>query len=431
MKISDLHNIFKQHPQVTTDSRNCIPDSIFFALKGAHFNGNTFAEKALQQGCSYAVVDEPQYATHPNIILVDDCLQALQKLAHHHRRQFKKLPVVAITGTNGKTTTKELVSAVLSKEYNILYTQGNLNNHIGVPLTLLQLKKEHEIAIIEMGASHVGEIKFLAELAEPGYGMITNIGYAHLEGFGSYENIIKAKGELYDYIRNSKDGKLFVDYDNSLLRKMAEGVTSMFYGLEKDLFITGKVLSASPYLEIEWLMGNNCCKQVKTNLIGNYNLPNALAAIAIGKYFGVHSDLICQALEEYCPTNNRSQLLKTKSNMVIVDAYNANPTSMNAALENFDQMDNISRKVLILGDMKELGNGSGLAHQKVVDYISRHKFDRVLLVGENFYNTETSLTKLKSLAELEAHLKEQPIEDSYILLKGSRSVQLEKCIPLL
>lgn len=431
MKISNLYDIFKQYPQITTDSRKCTNGSIFFALKGANFNGNTFAEKALELGCSFAVVDEAQYAVRPNILLVEDCLETLQQLAKYHRQQLKKLPLIAITGTNGKTTTKELVAAVLSQEYNILYTQGNLNNHIGVPLTLLRLRKEHEIAVVEMGASHVEEIKMLSELAEPDYGLITNIGYAHLEGFGSYENIIKTKGELYDYILENKHGKLFVDYDNAILRKMSDGITSLYYGQEEGLFITGKVLSANPYLEIEWIMGNNCLKRVQTNLIGSYNLTNALAAISIGKYFGVKSELICKALQEYQPTNNRSQLLTTKTNKLIIDAYNANPTSMGAALENFDKMQNIKNKVLILGDMKELGADSDTEHQKIADYITCHQFDNVFLVGDNFYKVNTKHHQFRILSDLEEFLKKQPIRNSYILLKGSRSVQLEKIIPLL
>jgi len=431
MKISALYSIFKQHPQVTTDTRNCPEGSIFFALKGANFNGNEYAEKALESGCSYAIVDDPNYATHPNIFLVKDSLKTLQELAKHHRKQFKKLPVLGITGTNGKTTTKELVAAVLSQDHNILFTQGNLNNHIGVPLTLLQIKKEHEIAIIEMGASHVGEIKFLAELADPNYGIITNIGYAHLEGFGSYENIIKTKGELYDYIRSRSNGKLFVDYDNKLLRELSEGITTIFYGLEDDLFISGKVLSSSPYLEIEWQLGENCIKKTKTKLIGSYNLPNILAAIAIGKYFGIKSDSICKALEEYEPTNNRSQLKKTKHNMLIIDAYNANPTSMQAALDNFDHMKDINHKVLILGDMKELGDNSENEHQKIANYVNQHTFDKVIFVGENFSKVKTEYPRCEKLTDLEKYLANNPIKDSYILLKGSRGIQLEKIVPLL
>ncbi|MFV0311005.1 MAG: UDP-N-acetylmuramoyl-tripeptide--D-alanyl-D-alanine ligase [Dysgonomonas sp.] len=428
MEISELYKIYKQYPEVSTDTRNSPKDSIFFALKGANFNGNEYAEKAIDSGCSYAIVDEPKYATRPNIILVEDCLDTLQKLASYHRKQLKT-PVIGITGTNGKTTTKELITSVLSQEYNVLATQGNLNNHIGVPLTLLRIKKEHEIAIIEMGASHVGEIKVLSEMAMPNYGVITNIGHAHIEGFGSYENVIKAKGELYEYIRSTRDGKIFIDYDNSLLREMSEGITSIYYGLEEDLFISGKVLSIRPFLEFEWKFGSRRNK-VKTNLIGEYNLSNALAAITIGKYLGVKASLICKAIEEYQPTNNRSQLKETDRNMLIIDAYNANPTSMHAALENFDHMD-VNHKVLILGDMKELGPDTDLEHQKVADYVSHHNFDRVIFVGDNFSRITTDYPRFKDLDSLKYYLKENPIEDSYILLKGSRGVQLERCIDVL
>lgn len=428
MEISELYKIYKQYPEVSTDTRNSPKDSIFFALKGANFNGNEYAEKAIDSGCSYAIVDEPKYATRPNIILVEDCLDTLQKLANHHRKQLKT-PVIGITGTNGKTTTKELITSVLSQEYNVLATQGNLNNHIGVPLTLLRIKKEHEIAIIEMGASHVGEIKVLSEMAMPNYGVITNIGHAHIEGFGSYENVIKAKGELYEYIRSTRDGKIFIDYDNSLLREMSEGITSIYYGLEEDLFISGKVLSIRPFLEFEWKFGSRRNK-VKTNLIGEYNLSNALAAITIGKYLGVKASLICKAIEEYQPTNNRSQLKETDKNMLIIDAYNANPTSMHAALENFDHMD-VNHKVLILGDMKELGPDTDLEHQKVADYVSHHNFDRVIFVGDNFSRITTDYPRFKDLDSLKYYLKENPIKDSYILLKGSRGVQLERCIDVL
>lgn len=428
MEITALYAIFKKFPEVTTDSRYCTKGAIFFALKGANFNGNEYASKALEQGCSYAIVDEEQYATHPNIILVEDSLKALQQLANYHRKQLK-IPVIAITGTNGKTTTKELVSSVLSKEYNVISTSGNYNNHIGVPLTLLRIKKEHEIAIIEMGANHLGEIKLLCELAEPSYGLITNIGRAHLEGFGSFENIIKAKGELYDFIRTTKEGKVFVDFDNPYLKEMSEGMTNLYYGLENDLFISGKVLSVNPYLEFAWKFASSRNK-VKTQLVGEYNLNNALAAITIGKYFGVKTSLINKAIESYEPTNNRSQLKNTGKNMLIVDAYNANPTSMHAALENFSHMD-VEHKVLILGDMKELGVNTDAEHQKIVDYIAQHSFEKVLLVGDNFNRTDTPYTKLKSLDDLKQFLQENPVDSSYILMKGSRGVQLEKAIEML
>ena len=430
MEISALYTIFQKYPHVTTDTRNCTPDSIFVALKGATFNGNTFAEKALEQGCSYAIVDEEKYATKPNIILVDNCLETLQKLANYHRKQFK-IPVLAITGSNGKTTTKELVMSVLSQEYNVIATQGNYNNHIGVPLTLLRIKKEHEFAIIEMGASHMEEIKLLAEIAEPNYGLITNIGHAHIEGFGSYENIIKAKGELYDFIRQTKEGKIFIDSSNPTLKKMSEGMTCIEYGLgDKDsLFITGTVLSCTPCLEFEWCIASNC-QVVKTKIIGEYNLPNALAAITIGKYFGVKSDLISKAIREYEPTNNRSQLKETAKNMLIIDAYNANPTSMRAALNNFSSL-NVSSKVLILGDMKELGPDTDVEHQKIADLVETNGFDNAYFVGENFSHVSTKFPLYKDFEELREHLSEHPIEGSYVLLKGSRSMHLENCIDLL
>jgi UDP-N-acetylmuramoyl-tripeptide--D-alanyl-D-alanine ligase len=429
MKISELYKIYKQYPEISTDTRNSPKGAIFFALKGANFNGNEYAEKAIDAGCSYAIVDEEKYATRPNIIPVENSLETLQKLANHHRKQLIKKPVIAITGTNGKTTTKELAYSVLSQEYNVLATQGNLNNHIGVPLTLLKLRKEHEIAIIEMGASHIDEIRLLAEIAMPDYGVITNLGHAHIEGFGSFENVVKAKGELYEYIRGTSEGKIFIDYDNTLLRKMSEGITSICYGLEDDLFVSGKVLSIKPFLELEWLFGGKQ-NRVRTNMIGEYNLSNALAAITIGKYLGIKSSLICKALEEYIPTNNRSQLKETGKNMLIIDAYNANPTSMHAALENFDHMD-VGHKVLILGDMKELGPDTDMEHQKIADYITHHNFDRVMLIGDSFSRVDTQYPRFRNLDDMKEYLEKNPVEDSYVLLKGSRGVQLERCIEML
>lgn len=428
MDIAKLYEIYKQHPDVSTDTRNSVKGAIFFALKGANFNGNQYAKQAIDSGCSYAVVDEEKYAIQPNIILVDNVLETLQQLATYHREHIKT-PVIGITGTNGKTTTKELITAVLSQEYNVLSTQGNLNNHIGVPLTILRIKNEHEIAVVEMGANHVGEINFLSEIAKPNYGLITNVGYAHIEGFGSFENVVKTKGELYEYIRHSKDGKIFIDYNNSLLREMAEGIASIYYGFDDDLFVSGKVSAIRPYLEFEWMFGNKR-NEVKTKLIGEYNLSNALAAIAVGCYLGVKSSLVNKAIEEYEPSNNRSQLKKTEKNMLIIDAYNANPTSMHAALENFDHMD-ISHKTLILGDMKELGPDTDMEHQKIADYVAHHSFDKVIFVGDNFSRIDTDYPRFKDLDGLKEYLEANPIKDSYILLKGSRGMQLEKCIDLL
>lgn len=434
MDIHSLYEILKEHPIVTTDSRNTPNGSIFFALKGARFNGNQYATKALESGCSYAIVDEAEYAISPNIILVNDCLKTLQQLANYHRN-ILKIPIIAITGTNGKTTTKELVTSVLSKEHKTISTEGNLNNHIGVPLTLLRMKKDDEIAVIEMGANHIGEIKTLCEIAEPNYGLITNIGHAHLEGFGSYENIIRTKGELYDYIRTRKEGKLFVDYDNPILRKLSENITSIYYGLENDdeQFLTGKVISANPYLTFQWKMAKNY-HTVETKLIGDYNLSNALAAITIGKYFGINGDLISKAISEYKPNNNRSQLKETNKNMLIVDSYNANPTSMLAALQNFEHM-NVKNKVLILGEMKELGSDSRMEHQRIIDYIQHHEFSKVFLVGENFKHiiptSNNFFTNFANVNELLEYLQKNPIEGNYVLLKGSRGVQLEKAIEFL
>ncbi len=434
MDIHSLYEILKEHPIVTTDSRNTPKGSIFFALKGARFNGNQYATKALESGCSYAIVDDAEYAISPNIILVNDCLKTLQQLANYHRN-ILKIPIIAITGTNGKTTTKELVTSVLSKEHKTISTEGNLNNHIGVPLTLLRMKKDDEIAVIEMGANHIGEIKTLCEIAEPNYGLITNIGHAHLEGFGSYENIIRTKGELYDYIRTRKEGKLFVDYDNPILRKLSENITSIYYGLENDneQFVTGKVISANPYLTFQWKMAKNY-HTVETKLIGDYNLSNALAAITIGKYFGINGDLISKAISEYKPNNNRSQLKETNKNMLIVDSYNANPTSMLAALQNFEHM-NVKNKVLILGEMKELGSDSRMEHQRIIDYIQHHEFSKVFLVGENFKHiiptSNNFFTNFANVNELLEYLQKNPIEGNYVLLKGSRGVQLEKAIEFL
>lgn len=429
MEIKDLYAIYNQYPNITTDTRNCVKDSIFFALKGANFNGNQYAAKALDLGCKYAIVDEAEYADRSkNIILVDDCLATLQLLARYHRNQFK-IPIIGITGTNGKTTTKELITAVLSTEFNILSTEGNLNNHIGVPLTLLKMTKEHEIAIIEMGANHVGEINCLCHIADPTFGLITNVGKAHIEGFGSFENIIKTKGELYDYIRKRADGKVFVDYDNPYLVEMSQDLTTIFYGTSEDLFVTGKMEKNNPYLTFSWKFSKNY-HSVNTHLIGEYNLPNILASVAVGKYFGVKTVKIIEAIENYQPVNHRSQLKKTDRNTLIIDAYNANPTSMNAAIRNIAKMD-VSQKVLILGDMKELGEETAVEHQKIVDLLSECKLDNVFLIGDCFFRTHTSYNKFRSLDSFTDYLSKNQLKDKFILIKGSRGIQLEKCLDLL
>ena len=430
MLIPELYNIFKQHPVVTTDSRVCPKDSIFFALKGPTFNGNEFAEKALEKGCSYAVVDEwekdKQRSEH--IILVDDVLTVLQKLATYHRNQFKT-PVIAITGTNGKTTTKELVAAVLAKQFKVVYTQGNFNNHIGVPLTLLSMTKEHEIAVVEMGANHPGEIKELCEIAAPNFGLITNVGLAHLEGFGSFENIVKTKSELYQYL-DQHEGKAFINVDLKPILNLTTQLEMYEYGKDDlSLFVSGSVVTHYPYLEFDWHFFENN-HRAKTSLVGGYNMDNALAAIAIGSFFGVNSTFINDAIESYTPKNNRSQFEKTANNSLIVDAYNANPTSMKAALDNFVDYP-ISPKALIIGEMKELGGVSQAEHQQLVALLEAYSFSSVYLVGKAFKDVETDFPVFENVGDLIQHFTSEPLKEYCILIKGSNSIQLDKVVPYL
>ena len=398
---------------------------MFLALKGETFNGNAFAAQSLAQGCRYAVVDEPQYASpeNPRIILVDNCLETLQKLANYHRRRLGTR-MIGVTGTNGKTTTKELIATVLGEKFKVLYTQGNFNNHIGVPLTLLRLKPEHEMAVIEMGANHPGEIKTLVHIAEPDYGIITNVGKAHLQGFGSFEGVIRTKGELYDFLREKGNSTIFIQNENPYLNKIATGLTCVRYGQTPGLDVTGKVVSCSPFLRFSWT-AEGTSHEVQTHLIGSYNLDNALAAVTIGRYFGVEDAKICHALSSYVPQNNRSQLVHTASNTLIVDAYNANPTSMMAALENFRQME-AAHKVAILGDMKELGEGSHEEHQKVVDFLKECGFERVMLVGPEFGGTSSSFEHYKDVKEVEALLAAHPLQGCCVLVKGSNSMKLSE-----
>lgn len=430
MDIAAIYQLYKQHPVVTTDTRNCPPGSIFIALKGDNFNGNAFALQALEKGCAYAVVDEAKYAVNDKIIRVKNSLQTLQQLANYHRKQLDTT-VIGITGTNGKTTTKELIAAVLSKKYNILFTQGNLNNHIGVPLTLLNLTAKHEIAVIEMGASHPGDIKELAYIAEPDYGLITNVGKAHLEGFKSLEGVIHTKGELFDYLRNKKRAAVFINNDNSYLTEIAKGLNLIPYGGKDDLYINGKTISCSPFLSFSWKTGKDGeTHQVQTKLIGDYNLDNTLAAVTIGHYFDVDAELIDQALENYIPQNNRSQLKDTGKNKLIIDAYNANPTSMTAALQNFNQME-AERKMLILGEMKELGESSEEEHQKIIQYLNQCDVDKVILVGEQFKKIPSPYISVDNTLEAVEILKKEKPEGYYILIKGSNSVKLQGVVDYL
>lgn len=422
MEIAELYKCFMECGKVTTDSRNCPEGSMFIALKGETFNGNAFAAQALKQGCRYAVIDESEY-TGEGTILVDNCLQALQQLANYHRRQLKT-PVIGITGTNGKTTTKELISTVLSRKFNTLYTEGNFNNHIGVPLTLLRLTKEHEMAVVEMGANHPGEIKTLVHIAEPDYGIITNVGKAHLQGFGSFEGVIRTKGELYDFLRAKGGATIFIQNENPYLNGIAEGLTCVRYGQTAGLYVSGELISCSPFLSFRWT-AEGVSHEVNTHLIGSYNLDNMLAAAAIGRYFGVSDDDISSALASYLPHNNRSQLKETADNKLIVDAYNANPTSMMAALKNFRQIE-APHKMVILGDMKELGEASREEHQKVVDYLKECGFDRVVLVGPEFAAATHSYQTFQHVDEVLADIRIHKPQGYYILIKGSNSMKLSQ-----
>ena len=432
MELTALYQVFQECQSVTTDSRNCPDGSLFIALKGESFNGNAFAEKALKSGCAYAIVDEAGYAVEGDrrYILVDDCLQTMQQLANYHRRQLGT-QIIGITGTNGKTTTKELISSVLCKAHNVLYTLGNLNNHIGVPATLLRLKPEHDLAVIEMGANHLEEIKFLCGIAEPDYGIITNVGKAHLEGFGSFEGVIKTKGELYDFLRKKEGSTVFIHHDNAYLMNIAGGVNLIPYGTEDDLYVNGRIIGNSPYLTFEWKAGKDGKSyQVQTQLIGEYNFPNALAAITIGRFFGVEDAKINEALAGYTPQNNRSQLKKTDDNTLIIDAYNANPTSMMAALQNFRNME-VPHKMLILGDMRELGAESAAEHQKIADYLKECAFEKVWLVGDQFAAAEHSFQTYPNVQEVIKELEADKPKGYTILIKGSNGIKLSSVVDYL
>ena len=434
----NLYALFQQHPIICTDSRNCPEGSLFFALRGENFNANDFAKKALDNGCAYAVVDDPEYVLDERYILVDNVLTALQQLAKQHRQQLKTR-VIGITGTNGKTTTKELIAAVLSGKYNTLYTQGNLNNHIGVPLTLLKIKPEHEIAIIEMGANHPGEIKTLAEIACPDYGIITNVGKAHLEGFGSFEGVKKTKAELYDYIFGQGEA-IFINSDNKHLTEMA--IKAGFdmknrvhtYSLDSENTLCpvhGSVCAGAPFLNMKCTLRNSPDFDIHTKLIGSYNAENVLAAVAIGDFFGVAAETIKKGLENYTPQNNRSQLTVTDRNKLVVDAYNANPTSMRAALLNFGEMD-VEHKVVILGDMLELGDQSDEEHQNIVRLIGQFAFEKVILVGPQFKKTQHNFESYENIADLKNNTALlHGLKNCYVLIKGSRGIQLEQLLSAL
>ena len=455
MDIKELYKLYQQHPLITTDSRNCPEGSIFLALKGASFNGNQFAIQALEKGCSYAIVDEEPTPTSKDesmddrLILVEDCLQTFKDLAREHRRQFE-IPVVGITGTNGKTTTKELIRAVLAECYSVMATEGNFNNDVGVPKTLFRLDNQAEIAVVEMGASHPGDIKTLVETAEPNCGLITNVGRAHLQGFGSFEGVCQTKGELYDFLL-AHDFPIFINRDNEYLMKMLEERQSAlashqspdvyYYGQSdnSDILIRGEVVSCAPFLKFRWREQDADAgytsewMEVQTNLIGAYNLDNMLAAITIGYVNNIPFEQINHALEKYVPSNNRSQMTVTEHNHLIVDAYNANPTSMAAAIDNFKLMQ-VDHKMAILGKMGELGDVSNEEHQQVVNMLADAGFDEVWLVGEEYKNCQLSINNCQlfnDIEEVKAAIAKQQPQHRYILIKGSNSVKLYQLPELL
>lgn len=431
MTVNEIYSKFQKCTGVTTDSRKCGPGLMFFALKGERFDGNEFVRGALEQGCPYAVMDNADLydAQDSRMILVDNVLSTLQKVAALHRRTLGT-PVIGITGTNGKTTTKELTNAVMSSTYKVLCTQGNLNNSIGVPLTVFGLRPEHEYAIIEMGASHPGDIKELVEVSQPDYGLITNVGKAHLLGFGSFEGVKRTKGELYDWLREH-NGTAFVNRDNEHLQQMAAGLPLIEYGKpgQEGLLVEGEVLECNPYVKFRWRSGKGEWHTVQTSLIGAYNVDNALAAITIGLKFGVTEQAASDAVADYMPQNNRSQLTETERNRLVVDAYNANPTSMAAALENFSMI-KAQDKMLILGDMRELGEASDSEHRKIVEEIRRYGFTQVWLVGSEFAKAADGcgFRLFADVDEVNKALETEKVTGKTILIKGSNSIGLTKTI---
>lgn len=427
--MNTIERIYKHYTQsylISTDSRKIEKGCVFVALKGEHFDGNDFAyQVACDNIASCVIADRKDLPSHERLFIVEDSLTTLQQLARFHREQCN-IPVIGITGTNGKTTTKELVAAVLSKKFNTVFTQGNFNNHLGVPLSLLRIKLETEIAVIEMGANHPKEIDFLCSIAQPDFGIITNIGKAHIEGFGSFEGVVKTKKELYDYIKEHK-GELFVNKDNSLLMQLAADISHKTYGNDKDADINASIASSDPYLSINW---ND--RTINTHLVGEYNFENILAAISVGYHFNIKEDDIIQAIEDYTPTNNRSQFIKSDKNEIVMDAYNANPVSMNQAIRNFRKISH-DNALLILGDMRELGNESENEHRNIIKLIEELGFRDVILVGDEFMKVskETPYISFSNVEELINHIEKQIISGKKILIKGSNGIHLEKILNIL
>jgi UDP-N-acetylmuramoyl-tripeptide--D-alanyl-D-alanine ligase len=436
ISVEKLHAIFLSAEQkICTDTRKIEAGSVFFALKGDNFDGNKFAQKAIDAGCAFAVVDDATLPPSPKILFTPNVLRTLQALANFHRKTVA-VPVLAITGSNGKTTTKELINAVLSKKFRCLATYGNLNNHIGVPLTLLGIKPEHEFAIIEMGANHQGEIEMLCKIAEPGYGIITNIGRAHLEGFGGPEGVKKGKSELYRYLKENH-GIAIVHADDPVLLELAKDNDKYTFGTTRLFDVVGKPSENNGFVEFKWktryTAGSlSSAELIKTHLVGKYNYYNLLCAAATGNYFHVEEKQINEALSEYIPSNNRSQLFDSGKNKLILDMYNANPSSMEAAIENFSAMKNGS-KMLILGDMLELGTESGKEHAGIVELLKQKNLSDCILIGPEFYSLSatSNLVHFKDASEAAEFLEKHPQEGKTILIKGSRGIKLETLVPLL
>ena len=422
--LEELYSLFQAHSVITTDTRHCPEGSLFFALRGERFDGNAFALQALQAGCAFAVVDDPAVGGDERLLHVPDVLTTLQQLAALHRRTLGT-PIVQITGTNGKTTTKELTAAVLARKFDLLCTQGNFNNHIGVPKTLLQLRPHHQMAVIETGANHPGEIALLTDLVQPECGLITNVGMAHLEGFGSFEGVMRTKGELYDYLRHKPGGFIFLHADNEHLCRMAGSLPAVRYGLPgHDCYTEGEVLDCTPFLRLRFRTQGGAWHEVQTHLIGAYNVANVLAAAAVGAHFGVPDADIAEALAAYEPTNNRSEWMRTQRNELIVDAYNANPTSMKAALDNFALIAH-DHKMAILGEMRELGTASDEAHRAVAAQAASLHCEEVWLVGEAFRAHAAGARWFPSVAEVKAALEAEGAPTGrLILVKGSNGTRL-------
>lgn len=430
MNIAELYKIYLQFPSVQTDTRKLKEGDLYFALKGENFNGNKFALQAIEKGAPYSVIDEKEFIqgaspeTTAKIILVDDVLSTLQALAKYHRQQFK-IPFIAITGSNGKTTTKELIHAVLSAQYKTYTTEGNLNNHIGIPLTILKIKSDAEMAVIEMGANHQKEIEGYCKYTLPTHGLITNCGKAHLEGFGGVEGVRKGKGELFDYLRTN-NGTAFIMQDYDYLQQMSKGISSIIKYGTHDADTEGAILQSEPFLEIEITKGAEAGK-IQTQLVGDYNFPNVLAAVCIGIYFKVPGEKIKSAIESYAPSNSRSQLVEKGTNKIILDAYNANPSSMKLAIENFAKL-HAPNKVLMLGGMAELGDESLREHQMIIDLIKQYQWKDVVLVGGDFLKLDHSFKQFTDSTQAKEWLAQQQHQNVYYLIKGSRSVQMEKVL---